>query len=184
MFSGWDKNTFAVTGSIANYFDRNVTSPLKQFTTNALNFSPAGNVKSAAEAVSGKDLLTGSTLSTTDRFLSGVGAIPAFGVAGTIGKGVLKEMKLIGSAEAKLSKLSSQFGKTSGEILEYVQQNGRPLLDTVSGNINYVAKKFGDAEGYIRITAEPTLNRIISAGQNTVRNIVNGIEKGRFKEIK
>ena len=44
-----------------------------------LGFIPVlGNVKSLAESISGKDIITGSKLSSTDRTLSAVGAIPAF----------------------------------------------------------------------------------------------------------
>ena len=44
-----------------------------------LGFIPIlGSVKSLAESISGKDIITGSKLSGVDRSLSAVGAIPGF----------------------------------------------------------------------------------------------------------
>ena len=52
---------------------------LKGIASSALDFAPVvGNLKNIGEAVTGEDLITGQKLSTTERALSLLGAIPGF----------------------------------------------------------------------------------------------------------
>lgn len=61
-------------------------------------------------------------------------------------------------------------------------QKGTAYLDNSTGNIN-IFSKIGDTAKYTRTTLNPEGNRIISAGINTARNVMNGISKGRFTQI-
>ncbi len=92
----------------------------------------------------------------------------------------LKSLDVVPSASLKLEKLSSQFDSSVSEMMEYMQANGAIYRDTVSNNVNIFAQKFGGREGYFRITLDPNMERVISAGQNKVSNVLNGLAKARF----
>ncbi len=61
-------------------------------------------------------------------------------------------------------------------------QKGTAYLDNKTGNIN-IFSKIGDSARYTRTTLNPEGNKIISAGINQARNVINGISNGRFTKI-
>lgn len=61
--------------------------------------------------------------------------------------------------------------------------NGVRYTDSAhGGNINVFPAR-PDGSGFIRITLDPSGQRIISAGLNTAGNVKNGIANGRFVPI-
>lgn len=86
-------------------------------------------------------------------------------------------LPVVEGAAPKIASLTSRYGKG---IENTVLQNGTRYVDTANGgNINVFMPR-PDASGFIRITLDPSGERIISAGLNTVRNVDNGIASGRF----
>jgi len=88
------------------------------------------------------------------------------------------------TAIPKLNALSQQFGISKDEILQQASQSTQKYLDNKTGNINIWVPKPNGVEGFIRVTTNPGLNAIISAGQNGAKQVVNGITNGRFTPLK
>ena len=80
------------------------------------------------------------------------------------------------SAIQKLQNIGLSLSKAN-ELIE--SPTTQKLIDTANnGNINYIANV---GEKLVRITTDPTGQRIISAGYVQARNIANSIASGRFK---
>jgi hypothetical protein len=64
-----------------------------------------------------------------------------------------------------------------------VLKSGARYVDTANGgNINvFMARP--DGSGFIRVTLDPSGQRMISAGLNTAGNVTNGIANGRFVPV-
>ena len=95
----------------------------------------------------------------------------------------LTRMDVVQSAQQKLEGVSQKLGMSSGELLQKAMENGQRYIDTKnSGNINVFIQRAED--GFIRVTTNPEFTRIISAGLNQTKDVVNGIESGRFIPVK
>jgi len=95
------------------------------------------------------------------------------------GSGVAAETALpvVEGAAPKIASLTSRYGEG---IESSVLKSGTRYVDTASsGNINVFAAR-PDSSGFIRVTLDPSGQRIISAGLNTAHNVANGIANGRF----
>jgi hypothetical protein len=96
---------------------------------------------------------------------------PALGAA-ALGTGLLPAVP---SAIEKLQKLGISISEAN-ELIE--SPTTQKLVDNAnSGNINYIADTGGKL---VRITTDPTGQRIISAGIVRANQISNGIANGRF----
>jgi hypothetical protein len=90
-------------------------------------------------------------------------------------------LPVVTGAVPKIADLTSRYGEG---IIDDVLQNGTRYVDNGNdGNINVFMQR-PDSAGYIRVTLDPTSQRIISAGLNKVNDVVNGIANGRFVPIK
>ena len=95
------------------------------------------------------------------------------------------DLQVVSSAQQKLDSLSQKFGLSTNDILNQASNSTQKFVDNGnSGNINtWIARPDG-GEGFIRITTNPEMTRVISAGLNTVENVKNGIANGRFTPLK
>ena len=86
-------------------------------------------------------------------------------------------LDVVPGAASKIASLTSRYGEG---IEDQVLANGTRYVDTAnSGNINVFMPR-PDGSGFIRVTLDPTGQRIISAGLNTEGKVTNGIANGRF----
>jgi len=84
------------------------------------------------------------------------------------------------SAVPKLADLATKFQTTSPALLRNVLQNGTRFADTLNkSNINVFLQR-PDSTGFIRVTLDPTGQRVISSGLNQARDVASGIASGRF----
>ncbi len=70
-----------------------------------------------------------------------------------------------------------------GNLLYRVSIFGNWYVDKANNdNVNIFLSRpdYVDVPGYIRVTIDPTRQRIISAGLNKYRDVQRGIETGRF----
>jgi RHS repeat-associated protein len=94
-----------------------------------------------------------------------------------------KLIPVVLGAQPKITELALKFKMTVDELISTVMTNGARYLDTAnSGNINIFLQR-PDGPGFIRLTLDPTGQRIISAGLNQAKDVINGIENGRFIPI-
>ena len=94
----------------------------------------------------------------------------------------LQQLPRVVSATEKMVERGSNVGIKG--INNFLQQakKGTAYMDNSTGNIN-IFSKIGDTAKYTRTTLNPEGNKIISAGINTAKNVINGISKGRFTPI-
>ena len=86
-------------------------------------------------------------------------------------------------AIAKLQELGNKFGVSATEIANRAITQGTRLVDNLernAGNINALIPRIDGQAGFIRVTLDPTQTRIISAGLNSVNQVLNGLQSGRF----
>jgi hypothetical protein len=91
-----------------------------------------------------------------------------------------------GSAIGKLETLGEKFGVSPVELANKAINTGTRMIDNLAknaGNINSIIPRPDGANGFVRVTLDPTGSRIISAGLQTANQVANGIESGRFTPI-
>jgi hypothetical protein len=89
-------------------------------------------------------------------------------------------LPVVEGAVPKIASLASRYGEG---IENRVLTNGTRYVDTANGgNINAFMPR-PDGPGFIRVTLDPTGQRVISAGLNTAGNVTNGIANGRFVPV-
>ena len=94
----------------------------------------------------------------------------------------LQQLPRVTSATQKIIERGPNAGINGiNNFLQQAQQ-GTAYLDKTTNNIN-IFSKIPDGTKYLRVTLNPEMNRIISAGINTARNVANGISSGRFTQI-
>ncbi len=85
------------------------------------------------------------------------------------------------SASAKLNDLSARFNVSSVDIVNRAIAGGQHLRDLSNeGNINMLLARPDAASGFIRVTTNPEMTRVISAGLMRSNQVANGIAGGRF----
>ncbi|MCX6785205.1 MAG: RHS repeat-associated core domain-containing protein [Candidatus Komeilibacteria bacterium] len=95
----------------------------------------------------------------------------------------LQKMDNVSSAVGKMVSRGQDVGINGiNNFINEVQNGGIAYLDKNSGNINIFTERIADP-GYLRITLNPQMTRVISVGLNEARNVINGIANGRFVEI-
>ena len=95
----------------------------------------------------------------------------------------LHKLEDVSSAVGKMVSKGQDVGiKGVNNFINAVQDKGTAYLDNKTGNINIFAERTGGS-GYLRMTLNPEMTRVISAGLNQVRNVTNGISNGRFVEL-
>lgn len=94
----------------------------------------------------------------------------------------LQQLPRVVSATAKIAERGQSVGINGVNNFLQQAQKGIAYLDKTTGNIN-IFSKIGEAAKYTRITLNPEATKIISAGINSTRNVLNGIAKGRYIEI-
>jgi len=93
-------------------------------------------------------------------------------------------LPVVASAAPKLEALAERFGMTADEIITTAVNNGQKLVDLArGGNINALLARPDGAAGFIRVTLDPTMQRVISAGLMRANSVANGIASGRFLPI-
>ncbi len=92
----------------------------------------------------------------------------------------LQQLPRVESATTKIIERGPDVGLTGINNFLQQAQRGTAYVDKATGNIN-IFSNVGDK--FTRITLNPEANKIISAGINTTRNVINGIASGRFVEI-
>jgi len=97
--------------------------------------------------------------------------------ANPVGNAVLP---VVAGAVPKLMTLADKFQARAGDIVNTAVTSGTRLLDTASGNINTIIPRLDGASGWIRVTLDPTMSRVISAGLQTANQVKNGLANGRF----
>ncbi len=117
-------------------------------------------------------------LSRHERRPTAIAGIPRVAVAsGFAAEGA---PSVVEGATSKIASLSSRYGPG---IENDVLVNGTRYIDTANGgNINVFAAR-PDGSGFIRVTLDPSGQRIVSVGLNTAGNVTNGIANGRFVPI-
>ncbi|MGE3821412.1 MAG: hypothetical protein AB7I30_18540 [Isosphaeraceae bacterium] len=87
---------------------------------------------------------------------------------------------MVEGAGPKIASLTSRYGEG---IESEVLKSGARYVDTANGgNVNVFMPR-PDGSGFIRVTLDPSGERIISAGLNTAGNVTNGIANGRFVPV-
>ena len=79
----------------------------------------------------------------------------------------------------KLQKVSEQTGQTATQIFDSASKYGRPLIDLANkGNVNIYVQRAGDLDKLTRITTNPSITKVISAGTlestQAVKTVLNG----------
>ncbi|HBV33006.1 TPA: hypothetical protein DEB72_00540 [Patescibacteria group bacterium] len=96
-----------------------------------------------------------------------------------------RDLQVVPSAHQKLDALSQKFGFSANDILSQASKSAQKFVDNANnGNINTWIPRPDGGQGLIRVTTNPEMNRIISAGLNTIENVKNGIVNGRFTPLK
>ena len=133
---------------------------LKNIASGVLDFVPGvSNVKGVYEAYYGKDLITGEELSTTERTLSFIGAIP-FGNYLTIGKHFKNGQKYFKAAQRakNLGKIKNalNFAKAGARAMQkayYIQNKlklGKFLFSSSLKATKWFSKKRNKSKGKIK----------------------------------
>ena len=92
-------------------------------------------------------------------------------------------LPVVQSAAAKLQWLGDKFNVQQNDLLNRVLQNGAKYVDNANnGNINVFMQR-PDGPGFIRVTLDPTQQRVISAGLNQANDVLRGITSGRFTPL-
>jgi RHS repeat-associated protein len=94
----------------------------------------------------------------------------------------LANLPVVQSAVPKLNLVAEKCSTSCGDILNRASETTMRLVDMSSknyGNINLYFPKPG-SEGFVRVTTDPAAQRIISAGFNQLKDVVNGLASGRF----
>ena len=95
-----------------------------------------------------------------------------------------KNIPVVKSASTKLTSLAEKFGVDSKKILKDGLK-GQKFKDVGNdGNINVFSARPDGKSGAVRITLDPKGERVISAGLVKTKDVVKGIQTGRFKPIK
>jgi hypothetical protein len=92
-------------------------------------------------------------------------------------------LPVVAGAIPKLEALAEKFGTSATAIANQALTAGTKLIDNLeanAGNINHIISRLDGANGFIRVTTDPTQSRIISAGLQDAAQITNGIASGRF----
>ncbi len=140
---------------------------------------------SAAAAVGGAAALTGLSV----EYLGGAGtacmALCNENGQKLVDQGVpnLQQLDNVSTSVGKIVSRGDDVGiKGINNFITQVQNTGTAYLDNKTGNINIFAQRADDS-GFLRVTLDPDMNRVISAGLNQARNVINGIAGGRFMEL-
>ena len=95
----------------------------------------------------------------------------------------LETLPVVTSAEPKLNNLQAKFGWTRQQLLYRMSVLGNWYIDKENDdNINIFLSRpdYVTVPGYIRVTIDPTRQRIISAGLNKHKDVQRGVLTGRF----
>ena len=140
---------------------------------------------SAAAAVGGAAALTGLSV----EYLGGAGtacmALCNENGQKLVDQGVpnLQQLDNVSTSVGKIVSRGDDVGiKGINNFITQVQNTGPAYFDNKTGNINIFAQRADDS-GFLRVTLDPDMNRVISAGLNQARNVINGIAGGRFMEL-
>ena len=90
---------------------------------------------------------------------------------------------VVQSAAGKLEQLAERFGTSSTALVEAGKNATTKLLDMRPenlGNINALVPRLDGASGFIRVTFDPSMQRVISAGLMRANQVSNGLAAGRF----
>jgi hypothetical protein len=90
-------------------------------------------------------------------------------------------LPIIASAGAKLGQVAEKFGTTASSMMQNVLANGQRYVDVANnGQVNVLLQRPDGVNGFVRITLDPTMQRVISAGLMRGNQVANGIASGRF----
>lgn len=125
--------------------------------------------------------MKGEQLGTLAGSVLVLGGLAAASLSGpaliTLGAGLPPAVQ---SAGPKLADLATRFGTTRPELVRNVLQTGSRFVDLAhKSNVNVFLRR-PDAPGFIRLTLDPTQQRIVSAGLNQARDLASGIASGRL----
>ncbi len=94
------------------------------------------------------------------------------------------QLPIVQSAQEKLEQTAQRLGIPARELVDSVLARGTRYVDNLhDGNINVWLQR-ADSSGLIRVTLDPTAQRIISVGLNQARDVAAGLESGRFVLLK
>lgn len=79
-----------------------------------------------------------------------------------------------------VEKVAGKFGLQQDELIRRVIYQGRRMVDRRTGNVNYFILRPDGKPGYVRLTLDPTQERIVSFGLNQERDIASGLRTNRF----
>jgi hypothetical protein len=83
----------------------------------------------------------------------------------------------------KLDLLSQQTGKSVGQLLQEASQSGKPYIDFRNGgNIN-ILNQSGLPNTLSRITTNPQITKIISAGRMETSQVSNLVRSGNMQGL-
>jgi len=94
-----------------------------------------------------------------------------------------KNKEIVPSALTKLQTVSNKIGKSVDSILQQASQSKSVFTDTRPdnyGNVNVFFQNPVNSNYLIRVTLDPTLNRIISAGFDRINQVTNWINDSRL----
>jgi hypothetical protein len=136
------------------------------------------------------------TINAATAEFAGVGVAGGLAMSGVAAEGASAGfIRLTGSATgrsllpvaagaiAKLEALADKFGTTATAIANQAITQGTRLIDNLeanAGNVNAIIPRLDGANGFIRVTLDPSQSRIISAGLQSANQVTNGIASGRF----
>ena len=83
----------------------------------------------------------------------------------------------------KLEELSRLTGKSVSQLMKDASQSGKPYIDFRNGgNINILTQG-ASQRTLTRITTDPTISRIISAGTMKLSNLSNNLSSGNMQSL-
>lgn len=107
----------------------------------------------------------------------GVRAILAAPALATAAAGA---MPIVASAQGKLSNLATQFNTTADQLVNTAMNASKYVDHANAGNINALFARPDAAAGFVRVTFDPNMHRVISAGLMRADQVSNAIANGRF----
>jgi hypothetical protein len=197
IYQGWIGFSNSVVSNFAFGLGRS-TSNDQSFQTGQTIGDVTSMVIGAAEAAAGITTVATGTIGGVALSPIGVGVLVGVGVSAlgatmtTQGIGIggtgayyfskkLSQLDIVPSAEEKLNKVSGVTKMSKEDILNRADKSGVKFIDNNNNkNVNIFTKLSNDVKKVIRVTLDPSQNKIISAGFNQVKSIINNIVKGRF----
>jgi RHS repeat-associated protein len=165
---------YGEVGEAANYMGQNSaawnTAMNHPYATGALVGAGSGGVALGASTV-----LTAMSVDA----LAGVGTR----TMGNLSR--LESLPMRPTVPGKLDELSDLTGKSPYQLLSEASQNGRPYIDFRAGNTGKIdIFTRGYQEGKLtRITTNPEITRIISAGTTNLRSLSNNLASGNMQSL-